>query len=123
MTKYDFPKMNPEVKTRWIEALNSGLYPQGVGWLNKEGKFCCLGVLWELAEKEGVVEVYDSGITARGYKGQDGDADDTFLPKPVAEWAGIPMADTPEGPQGVLSHLNDDGLPFAGIAKIIEEFL
>jgi hypothetical protein len=39
-------KMNPKYKTRWIKALRSGKYKQGVGALKTEsGKYCCLGVL------------------------------------------------------------------------------
>ena len=40
--------MNPEIKAKWIEALRSGKYEQGQGKLNKNGKFCCLGVLCEV---------------------------------------------------------------------------
>ena len=40
--------MKPEIKKLWIEALNSDQYPQGRTFLNKDGKFCCLGVLCEL---------------------------------------------------------------------------
>ena len=49
--------MNAEIKARWIEALRSGKYQQGIGYLrSKNDRFCCLGVLcdtylpskWEL---------------------------------------------------------------------------
>ena len=52
-------KMNKVVKNKWVAALNSGNYKQGAGKLkygNQSGTFhCCLGVLSELAVKEGVV--------------------------------------------------------------------
>lgn len=33
---------------RWLQALESGTYQQGMGWLLKDGKHCCLGVACEL---------------------------------------------------------------------------
>lgn len=46
-------KLNPEVKTKWVEALRSGKYKKGIGQLMIEAKdsdsgedeYCCLGVL------------------------------------------------------------------------------
>ena len=38
--------MTPELKERWIEAL--GTYPKGVGYLENEGCYCCLGVLADI---------------------------------------------------------------------------
>lgn len=41
-----FDNMNPEWRDRWVTALRSGDYNQGVGSLIGEGNtFCCLGVL------------------------------------------------------------------------------
>lgn len=37
--------MDAELKKKWVEALRSGEYKQGTGWLRKNDKFCCLGVL------------------------------------------------------------------------------
>lgn len=42
-------KMNPELKAKWVEALRSGEYQQGVMYLKRDGCFCCLGVLCEVA--------------------------------------------------------------------------
>ena len=39
--------MTPEQK-QWIAALRSGAYEQGTEWLEKDGKFCCLGVACNL---------------------------------------------------------------------------
>lgn len=52
------PKLKPEVKAAWLEALRSGEYKQTREMLESpvDGGFCCLGVLCNLAEKEGVVE-------------------------------------------------------------------
>lgn len=44
--------MNQEYKTKWINALRSGEYKQGKGALrNTHDKFCCLGVLYDIATK------------------------------------------------------------------------
>jgi hypothetical protein len=40
--------MKPRIKNKWIKALRSGKYVQGTGYLNKDNKYCCLGVLAEL---------------------------------------------------------------------------
>lgn len=34
-----------ESRRRWVEALRSGRYEQGRNALEREGRFCCLGVL------------------------------------------------------------------------------
>jgi hypothetical protein len=48
-------KMNKRVKDLWVAALRSGEYEQGIGYLKLNSKaFCCLGVLCEVAVKEGV---------------------------------------------------------------------
>jgi hypothetical protein len=42
--------MTPELKAKWIEALRSGRYEQGVGSLFDSGDktYCCLGVLCDI---------------------------------------------------------------------------
>jgi hypothetical protein len=37
-------KLNKEQFNKWIEALDSGKYKQGIGALQDENKYCCLGV-------------------------------------------------------------------------------
>lgn len=41
--------MNPEWKKKWVEALRSGKYKQGKEALCFGDKYCCLGVLCEIA--------------------------------------------------------------------------
>lgn len=76
--------MNPEVKQMWIDALRSGEYKQGRESLQKNDRFCCLGVLCDLAEKNKQPILKDSvdGITFF-----DGECE--FLPKAVMRWAGF----------------------------------
>lgn len=45
--------MDKNVKLKWLEALKSGEYQKGTGYLrDKEDKFCCLGVLCNLLKDE-----------------------------------------------------------------------
>lgn len=117
-------KMNPEVKAQWLTALRSGEYAQGSGSLNEDGKFCCLGVLCDLAERDGVVErvkVWDSGVfgyTARKVTG--------VLPWEVRDWSGLKTVTgdfyDDSGAMQALTILNDGGMPFVKIADIIEQY-
>ena len=49
--------LNRKVITKWVEALRSGDYQQGQGFLRQDGyegvadKFCCWGVLCDLYQK------------------------------------------------------------------------
>ena len=42
--------MPQELKEKWVEALRSGEYKQGLGVLQVGGRFCCLGVLEMVAD-------------------------------------------------------------------------
>ena len=87
-------KMNPEVKEKWLAALRSGEYLQGIGSLRRynsvtgESRYCCFGVLCELALEQGVISSRDEsgGITAY---------DGIFaLPsEAIARWAGLDQED------------------------------
>jgi hypothetical protein len=97
--------VKPEIKERWIEALESGKYRQTQGHLQvKDGAdseyrdgYCCLGVLCELAVEDGVVNVKTNrnvyGITEVEYFSGDPDesvdSSTTELPEAVVEWAGL----------------------------------
>lgn len=47
--------MNLPNLRKWIAALRSGEFQQGKAYLNKGDKMCCLGVLCEVAIRNGVV--------------------------------------------------------------------
>lgn len=49
-------KLVPEIKEDWVKRLRSGAYPQGKAYLNRNGAFCCLGVLCEIAYEQGIVQ-------------------------------------------------------------------
>lgn len=86
--------MNPEVRDLWADALESGEYRQGVGRLRsyandeRSARFCCLGVLCELARARGLVEVTDRGGYRTVADPDDGEYVST-LPSAVARWAGL----------------------------------
>lgn len=42
--------MKTEDVTKWVEALRSGKYQQGKRALNKDNKFCCLGVAFDVLD-------------------------------------------------------------------------
>ena len=123
--------MNPVAKAMWLTALRSGDYKQGKGALNKNGKFCCLGVLCEISTE--VLELKINTLNEMSdcacpdcssktlYDGKG-----SYLPAIVAAWAGvdtmgaIPSKDG-SGTFGNLTEMNDKGKTFEEIAQIIEE--
>lgn len=119
--------MNKEIKAQWLTALRSGEYKQGSGFLRivgqngTENRFCCLGVLCDLAVKAGVTEVLTERYETR--YGKDGDTNTAVLPGHVREWAGL---DTHAGSYGAeksysLTGDNDGGMTFSEIADVIEK--
>lgn len=45
--------MTAEIKQKWIEALRSGNYKQGTGYLKAtDGTWCCLGVLCDVLGRD-----------------------------------------------------------------------
>jgi hypothetical protein len=139
-------KMNPEVKAQWTAALRSGEYAQGRSQLSKNGEYCCLGVLCDLAVKAEVIPAPVRSDDMDDVYGTEGN--DLYLPAEVMEWAGIedynPGVELDGLPGGVqwgsplegvdsngyayegiaaLSNMNDGGTPFALIADIIDQQL
>ncbi len=132
--------MNPEIKERWITALRSDEYRQTTNYLNRNGGYCCLGVLCEIAVEDGVVtkSFYDPDETIVMYSDPNDGYDKTtkVLPDAVAQWAGFGLTDNPEVEIFVdlhdssgerlrkisLAELNDRaGFNFHQIADVIEE--
>ncbi len=109
--------MKTDIAEQWSTALESGEYEQGQGSLNRDGQYCCLGVLCELALKAGVdIEVSREGdLTV--YDGEDG-----ALPMSVMDWSGVSNSSgwfvDGEAP---LTTKNDSGISFLEIARTIRE--
>lgn len=117
--------MKADVKERWVAALRSGKYKQGVGFLTAEDSFCCLGVLCDLALLDGVI----SDVTVDADKAVVYYDDEAGLPpESVMLWAGLDDANpvvTFLGKRICLSELNDgvgldDPQPFSIVAAEIE---
>lgn len=112
-------RMDPKVKVLWVTALRSKEYVQCRGALRQNGKWCALGVLIDLAMKAGVrlTETVDAASGSYLYDGNGGS-----LPEPVRRWAGLRNGDAWVGGESVAS-ANDHGMPFDGIANLIEAHL
>lgn len=125
--------MDPEIKAKWLTALRSGEYMQGRGTLrihtNDESdpdRFCCLGVLCDLAERAGAVThqfgVSDENDETSTFYGVDGAS--AYLPDEVITWATINTdAVTMRwcfSDDRSLTHMNDTGSSFSEIADVIE---
>lgn len=117
---------------KWVDALRSGEFQQGTQALNRNGKFCCLGVACEVAIRNGLaLEVKPGDIDCDCDLHQNmeeiisynGDA--TVLPEAVKEWLGLERSNPSVEYDGDYSEnlatLNDSGLKdFAQLADIIE---
>lgn len=126
--------MNPEIRARWAAALRSGDYEQGheaLRQISPDGgpdKWCCLGVLCDLAERGGtgtVTRLSPGDGADMGLWYYDGRAD--YLPEAVREWAGLaesnpyvpdPVLDRNDAPLAVLN--DERKRTFAQIADAID---
>lgn len=88
------------IKTKWLDALRGGEYKQTHSVLQDEGGHCCLGVLCAI-QGAGRTETWNK-MTSN---------------VPAAYSAGLS-----NNLQGKLASLNDNGMDFEGIAKVIEAF-
>ena len=122
--------MNKNIKKLWIKALKSGEFKQGVGFLEKDGKYCALGILSLLALVEGI-------CTYKEERGVGGFDNKRFnLSFNVMKWAGIAQDDErfldPEEHKVLLTvrntktsilELNDSGKSLKEIAMFVEKYL
>lgn len=119
--------MNQVIKEKWIDALLNGGYEQGTNCLRSaDNKFCCLGVLTDLAAKEGIVSWEDQLMTHKGVEVYHVEHEFAVLPEDVQVWAGL-GSDCPSfrldgcSMPNLLTEVNDEGMPFLEIANIIRE--
>lgn len=122
-------RMNPDVKTEWIRALRGNNYVQGTGALryveSLRERWCCLGLLCDLAVKAGVIDdpvFEDAGSIYRYGEGNRS----SYPPNEVMEWAGIETVEAYYYTSGELNlvslvGLNDHGFTFSEIADTIEQ--
>lgn len=120
--------MDPIKKKLWIDALRSGKYRKGVGVLNRNDRYCCMGVLCEVAIENGcrVNKVKD---IERGTINYDGCT--AFVPQSVINWGKLRENVTyiVKGavinlPGTHVAYLNDsERKSFNEIADLIEQYL
>jgi len=115
-----YPKLKKDVKKKWLKALRSGEYEKGIDRLvtvpymeetNDNYQFCCLGVLADVAVKDGAAGWYDES-----YEHDDPDFEDTLLPPKISEWAFGTGLDGQvlEDLQGFLASRNDGSFSVKG---------
>lgn len=111
--------MNKEVKEKWVAALTSGEYKQGVGQLKTpDNRYCCLGVLTELYRKETGIGEWDGNEFCG-----TSEPSCSFLTDEVTKWAELPSGCPWVGNYEYLQTMNDVGISFAEIARRIDEGL
>lgn len=110
--------MNDNAK-KWVAALRSGEYKQGTGQLAglyKGGyKYCCLGVLCEVYQKEVGGLIVEEKYRKKSYSGYA-----LVLPPIVQEWVGLRTEEGNFHDGETLSFENDNGQTFEEIASLIE---
>jgi hypothetical protein len=107
-------KLDPEFKSKWVDALTGGKYAQAGGVLNNgKGGFCCLGVLCDIT---GEKWTSDRGDDSNGIMTEEGEE---LMPDSdrIERW-GMEF-DTAE----TLSKHNDNGKSFKWIAAYINRYL
>jgi len=109
--------MDAKLKADWIAALRSGKYRQGIGFLNSDKGFCCLGVLCDISgdgewkpdnDPEIDCQLYWIGTTAT---------------RAVLDEKSIRKHGFSGGTISDLIDMNDRGKSFAEIANYIEQNL
>lgn len=120
--------MHAEIAELWTTELRSGRFTQGWNALrSSQDEYCCLGVLCEIAVREGVIPAamqpyrlrdYVYGVSSGDWHRND--RSNSVLPHVVMEWAGISTGVGILANGSMLTTINDDGTSFADIADIID---
>lgn len=112
--------MKKAIAEKWVKALRSKKYKQAKGALALGKGYCCLGVLCEIAIKEGLPLQKQQAISKGAYY-YDGEC--RILPPKVSKWASL-KTDNPmvkyDDDRFPLAELNDYKLSFKKIADLIE---
>jgi hypothetical protein len=114
-----------EVAKDWVKALRSGNYDQTTGKLTDgDGAYCCLGVLCDLYSDTHPDSFWQKSSEEYPFffPAPETEGDFESLPDEVRDWAKMKsMMGTIDDDGTSLASLNDDGIPFEGIANAIEE--
>jgi hypothetical protein len=123
--------MKQEIKERWINALRSGDYKQGVGRLRSiDDRYCCLGVLCDVVKSDLNLDwEFSNDIAADSCKYKLLGSID-YLPQSVCSYVGLsstqgnikdPSIYDIDADYSTLAEINDsEALDFDAIANIIE---
>ncbi len=122
--------MNLKIKQLWINALSNGEYVQGSKRLrDKENHFCVLGVLCDLYVRHRHDCRWKPMEAKTGFRivgKRDIHWCEDYLIEPVMKWAGLdsynPVVEH-SGKKVSLSSLNDQGIEFKTIARLIDKQL
>jgi hypothetical protein len=108
--------MDAELKAKWVEALRSGKYQQLTpGGLREGDRFCCLGVLCDIAAP--------SGWTLHRFAPNCAPALFHTYGSGYLRMTGLQVLGLTPAQQASLADMNDAGVPFAMIADKIERAL
>ena len=121
-----------ELKKEWIAALRSGKYAQRTEFLHTKidgvDKFCCLGVLCDLAVKHGILPApnLETEIITYGDLSDYGRSSSAVLPLKLQEFMGVDSNQFEVGrhSKSTLTALNDctkTPYTFEKLADIIEK--
>ena len=115
MTSTQKQALGPNQK-KWINALRSGKFEQGRGYLNLFGKFCCLGIACEIfKDKTTAVGRAKTGPVL--YNGREQLA-------PTYVMQSLCLYDRSGGDcvdyGNALAKMNDEGMSFPTIADLLE---
>jgi hypothetical protein len=114
--------MDTDVKNEWTTRLRSGQYEQGRGNLRLAStadghKYCCLGVLCEIAVEK---EIIKPAVALTCYLTVIGEYEEhtQYPPLKVLRWAGLSEQEARD-----LAEHNDNGMSFRDLADLIEQRL
>lgn len=117
--------MNPELKQKWIEALESGKYKKGKAKLRRvDGSYCCLGVLCEVANPDADPKalwrpIAENSDAACAYYHASQLAATEYIPNDdAAKWFGDSLG---EDTQESLARINDNNEDFKQVIKYIKD--
>jgi len=132
--------MNQEIKAKWLEALRSGEYKQGMKKLKSGDNFCCLGVLCDIYRKETgkgewkeIIEPGEIHATMNFFSEKEYNCG--TLTEDVGKWAGFENNSingvknlkhpfiTVDSERDGIAVFNDRGMSFKALADIIERQL
>lgn len=107
--------MNKRLLTKWVEALRSGRYKQGRGFLSRDNADCCLGVLCKVAIDEGypISQVSQSDSSLIEFDGST-----RYIPHNTYKKIDLISVYKIESD---LALMNDRDVPFDQIADYIEK--